>query len=255
MKFWKITFLIGLIAILTAFIMCTRDNRHQRPRQLIETGSSFHLFIRNTVANVDVMYDTIYHGATSRKFKVTDFRYYISNIRAIREDGAENRTKQSVILANPRQKDYNLGSLPEGVYNGLRFTLGLDSVTNHGDPTVFEAGNPLAIQTPSMHWDWNSGYLFMKIEGKVDTTSKGTGAPVTEFFYHFGMDTMKRTISVPIKFSVSASSNNGVHLKFDLGFMFAGVDMRSEFSTHSFDNQPLAVRMADRWQGAFSPDN
>jgi hypothetical protein len=119
---------------------------------------------------------------------------------------------------------------------------------------VFEAGHPLAMQTPSMHWDWNSGYLFMKIEGRVDTSGNGNALPVTEFFYHIGLDKMRRTIELPGEFSIGKSSTRCVRLKCDLAVLLAAIDMRSELSTHSFDNGPLAARIADRWQTAFSLD-
>jgi hypothetical protein len=216
------------------------------------TGQSLHLIIRTTVSGVDLVHDSIYHPVASRSVLFTDFRYYVSHIVAIRDDGTAHQTVCGVLLVDPRQQDYNLGSLPPGSYQALRFVVGLDSATNHADPTVFESGHPLAMQTPSMHWDWNSGYLFMKLEGRVDTT--GTGLPGTEFFYHIGMDAMKRSIDIPVRFTIGKKSTTAVRLKFDLAVLLAGVDMRSEILTHSFDNQILATRIADRWQAAFSPD-
>jgi hypothetical protein len=95
----------------------------------------------------------------------------------------------------------------------------------------------------------------MKVEGKVDTTRTNAGAPATEFFYHIGMDRMKRLINVQTRFSVSKSLANKIRLEFDLTKMLAGIDMQSDISTHSFDNQPLAERLANNWQQAFSVAN
>jgi hypothetical protein len=247
---------IFLLSVMFAFLfICSCGEHRKNPQPIIDAGLPFHLVFRATVSGADLLYNSIYHAVTSRAFIITDFRYYVSNVTAIRDDGTEQKLSGSIILVDPHQRDYNIGKLPEGSYTGIRFTVGLDSAANHCDPTVFEKGNPLAIQTPSMHWDWNSGYLFMKIEGKVDTTKRSAGAPVTEFFYHLGMDRMKRVVEIPTHFAVSNSLENNVRLKFDLAKMLAGVDMQSELSTHSFDNQPLAVRMADSWQQAFLPDS
>jgi hypothetical protein len=244
-----------LSATFVAFLIGGCGGHHKNQPQNISTGRSFHLIIRATVGGSDLLYDTIYHSGTSPAFAVTDFRYYVSNVKAIRDDGTERKLSRSVVLVDPHQRDYDLGILPEGLYKGLHFTVGLDSAVNHCDPTVFEAGHPLAIQTPSMHWDWNSGYIFMKVEGRVAASKQSASAPGAEIFYHIGMDRMKRDISIQTRFSVGKSPANEMRLKFDLTKMLAGIDMRSEISTHSFDNQPLATRIADNWQGAFSPDN
>jgi hypothetical protein len=219
-----------------------------------ESAHPLHLCMRATVGTADLHYDTLFHTNSSRAFTVSDFRYYISNVKAIRDDGVVQNMKNTVLLIDPGKREYDPGSLPTGTYKAIRFVVGLDSLTNHSDPTVFAAGTPLSIQTPSMHWDWNSGYLFMKLEGKVDTSQKATGAPDCPFFYHLGMDTVLREVDVPIRFSVSNNSADTVRLKFDLAVLLGCIDMKHETSTHSFDNPALAQRMANQWQNAFSQD-
>lgn len=241
--------------MVATLLICTCGERRKNPQPAVETGIPFHLEIRAMVAAGDLKYDSIYRTSASRAFTVTDFRYYVSTISAIREDGTEQKLSCPVILVDPHKRSYAVGRLPAGLYKGLRFTVGLDSAVNHGDPTVFAKDHPLAIQTPGMHWDWNSGYLFMKIEGRVDTTQNGAGAPATEFFYHIGLDKMKRAIDMQTPFSVGDAQENGIKLKFDLAGMLDGIDMKTEIVTHSFDNQPLARRIADNWQKAFSTDN
>jgi hypothetical protein len=245
---------VGLAALGIALAGCGRADHRQEPKRTSGDAIPLHLHIRSTIAGADLAYDTVYRRAGTPAFTVTDCRYYISHIEAIRDDGAAIPVSDTVVLVDPGRRVYEPGSLPRGVYRGVRFVVGLDSATNHGDPTVFAAGHPLAMQTPSMHWDWNSGYLFMKVEGRVDTTGKGGGVPATEFFYHFGTDAMKRTVDVAVRFAVGDSSAGPVRLCFDLGTMLERVDMRTETSTHSFDNAPLAAGMADRWGSAFSSD-
>jgi len=245
--------IVFLLFSAIVFFVCNKD-QGQRPAHAKVSATSFGLAVRATVGEANLKYDSLYHLARGRAITITDFRYYISNIKAIRDDGTEQQAACGVVLVNPDQKNYDFGTIPAGSYKGLKFTIGLDSNTNHGDPTVFNAGNPLAIQTPSMHWDWNSGYLFMKIEGKVDTTAKCSGSLAVEFFYHLGMDTMKRVIEIPVTFSVQAGKSETVRLKVDLARMLNVVDMRHETATHSFDNVPLARKIADSWQASFSLD-
>lgn len=235
-------------------LVCNCGNHRPTPSPSAPVGYPFHLVIRATVDGADLLYDSVYHSSASRAFTVTDFRYYLSNITAIRDDDTGLDLSCSAMLVEPQKREYDPGRLPAGSYKALRFTLGLDSAVNHGDPTLFAAGHPLSIQTPSMHWDWNSGYIFMKLEGMADTTKTGRGAPITKFFYHIGMDRMKRVITVQTRFSIGSSSKNSVPLKFDIAEIFAVIDLKSETATHTIDNEPLAGRMADSWQQAFSTE-
>lgn len=57
-----------------------------------------------------------------------------------------------------------VGTLPEGRYIGLRFTLGLPQEDNHIDPATTRG--PLA--EPGMFWTWQAGYKFVKVDVKVD---------------------------------------------------------------------------------------
>lgn len=52
------------------------------------------------------------------------------------------------------------GTVPEGDYTGLSFTIGVPFEWNHGDPTV--APSPLNLT--AMFWNWRGGYKFIKFE-------------------------------------------------------------------------------------------
>ncbi len=67
---------------------------------------------------------------------------------------------------------------------------------------------------------------------------------------------MKRTIDIPMLFSVGKAQTGNIRLKFDLTTMLNNVDMRHELATHSFDNPALAIRMADAFDcaGETGPD-
>jgi len=212
-----------------------------------------HLHLHTMVGAVAANYTATFQNASGRKFNIADFRYYISNIALIKQDGSEYPITGKVLLADPATHEYELGAVPVGSYKGFKFFLGLDSLTNHSDPTTYAAGNPLAIQTPGIHWSWNSGYIFMKVEGFVDTTLAANGTPDYEYFYHIGMDMLKRTIDFSNKgFAVESGKDNELVMEFDLLDMLNNVDMRTENQTHTMDNMMLAQKIANNWQSAFS---
>jgi uncharacterized repeat protein (TIGR04052 family) len=60
------------------------------------------------------------------------------------------------------------GTVPNGSYTGVRFTMGVPFELNHGDPTI--APSPLNIT--AMFWNWQGGYKFLR----ADMASTGLSA-------------------------------------------------------------------------------
>jgi hypothetical protein len=67
-----------------------------------------------------------------------------------------------------------------GTYRGIRFTVGVPFDENHRDPATQTA--PLGTES-GMFWSWNSGYIFHRVEAKVD--SAGVEKALA---YHIGGD-------------------------------------------------------------------
>ena len=67
------------------------------------------------------------------------------------------------------------------------------------------------------------------------------------------MDSFKRNIDFSTEaFSVVSGQDQLVHLAFNLNEALSNVDMTSELMTHTMDNLPLATKIANNWQAAFS---
>ncbi|HOZ82045.1 MAG TPA: hypothetical protein PLU85_07990 [Bacteroidia bacterium] len=236
------------LAVSTLFFTACKKDKDSKPA---ESELSFHLhtLVGNTAAN----YTDIFTDNTGRKFNIADCRYYISNIVLIKDDGTEFPLTDKALLASPSQKEYSLGNVPVGKYKGFRFLMGLDSVTNHDDPAGYAASNPLSYQNPTIHWGWNNGYIFMEFVGKFDSTVAATGNPVADYFYHIGFDDLKRTIDFSNSpFEITTDAGLEIGILFDLKKVLNNVDLRTEFGTHTMDNMPLAVKIANNWQGAYS---
>jgi hypothetical protein len=56
-----------------------------------------------------------------------------------------------------------------GNYSDVRFNIGLPRPLNHSDPTM--AQEPLDLAKGDMFWEWNTGYIFLLIEGTSETAS------------------------------------------------------------------------------------
>jgi len=74
-----------------------------------------------------------------------------------------------------------IGTAPEGVYTGLRFTLGVPFELNHADPA--QATGPLTFT--AMHWGWQGGYKFIRVDVTEESGS---------FRFHLGSTGCEGTI-------------------------------------------------------------
>jgi uncharacterized repeat protein (TIGR04052 family) len=139
----------------------------------------------------------------------SDFRFYISEVALIDEDGKAVPLKltqdgkwqhQGVALLDFENKsatctngtteirDRIIGTVPKGKYKGLQFTLGVSFNLNHEDATL--APSPLNLT--SLWWNWRGGYKFLRVDLKqqmnASTNHKsGAGHGATQGFpIHIG---------------------------------------------------------------------
>lgn len=238
---------ILIIAIALFATSCKKDETSPKnTKQVLD----FHW--HSMVGSAEAALATTY-TSNGVKFNLSSWRYYVSNFILIKADGSELKIADKVFLINMLEHDYSLDSVPVGNYKGFKFTLGLDSITNHKDPTLYSSENPLAIQTLGIHWSWNSGYIFFMAEGQYDSTAT-TLSPNKEFFFHVGTDELKRTIDFSNSpFSVVSGADKTIGIEMDFLKAIENLDLETENATHSFGAlKPTAVKIANNWQAAFS---
>lgn len=212
-----------------------------------------------------------YTNAKSEKFRITELRYFISNIKLFNEDGSIYTVPQEesyfLINAADRHSRFTKVDVPEGNYDKIQFILGVDSLRS-AMPVEKRTGvlsfNPENGHDGSnMYWGWNSGYIFFKLEGYCDQISDDQSGDPTgnkRFRYHIGgfggystptINNIKE-ITIDLKNAGIAQVRNGlrsnVHLFVDLMKVFNGPNtfsiaehptvMFSTFSTHIADNFP-----------------
>lgn len=152
-----------------------------------------------------------------------------------------------------------------GRYRGLRFSVGVPFAENHRDAAEQEA--PLGPNS-GMFWSWNSGYIFHRLEGRVDVADSSL-----PFFYHIGGDNRKMTVglfglpspmgpSASTSYTVLPDSGNVFSVTVDYAKLFsrglgASGPLRpaadsTERMTHG---GPLADRIFLNLQTAFSRKN
>ena len=104
-------------------------------------------------------------------FNITRLEYYISEIEIVHDGGQITPVENQWLLVNPASSShFSLGTFDIENVEGLNYAIGVDEAHNHLDPTTYPTGHPLALQNPSMHWGWSSGYRFIALEGKTGSS-------------------------------------------------------------------------------------
>ena len=134
----------------------------------------------------------------------------------------------------------------------VKFFVGVDSITNaqsEADFTSRPASDPLSIKDPDMHWNWMTGYKFIRVDGDADTD--GDGEVDTGVAYHIGSDPFLKRYDIN-KILPLSSGQNTLYFTLDLAEFFNGVDLSTELDTHTSNNLPLAQRLFDNMSTAIS---
>ncbi|GAA5481529.1 MbnP family protein [Haloferula sargassicola] len=137
-----------------------------------------------------------------------------------------------------------LRGLPVQEMKAVRFFVGPPEAINHADPASFAADDPLNPARHNMHWEWQSGFIFLALEGRlVGGNQDGRG-----FSYHLGNDPQRREITVPIELP---ADHGTLRLGLDLDAVLDFDLTAAPASTHSREGDPLAAELAANTTRAF----
>lgn len=144
-------------------------------------------------------------------------------------------------------------------YDLLEGNLGVQSSINHSDPSAFPNESVLNIaNSGGMHWGWNPGYIFMKVEAKVDTIPDGVALFDHNVVFHIGQDVNLQTLSFSsINWQQTGDLSYHFPLKLDLQtFLQNGsqtIDLKTEFTSHSAAGQEvLSLKVIENFKAAIS---
>ena len=147
----------------------------------------------NVVGNEDMVLNTKnYKNALGEAFNISLFQYYVSNIRLVKSDGSEYIVPQNESYFLIREHDaksqtVTLNNVPKGKYTGVRFTIGIDSLRNTADVSERKGCLDVGGEAKDMYWAWNSGYIFVKMEGTSTAIELTEKRKKQIFLYHIGL--------------------------------------------------------------------
>lgn len=243
-----------LLGVVLTFNACKKDET----APTTEKGS-ITLEFENVVNNSALVMTTKdYVNANGDHFTIDVFKYYVSNISLTKEDGTTYKIPESYLLIDaekPSSWINNLKDVPAGDYTKISFVIGVDKDRNL-------AGAQTGALDPAlgMFWTWNSGYIFVKMEGK-SPQSTATGNALT---FHIGgivepnntIRTFTADFTTGNPLRVRADKNPQVHFKADAAKLFTGVN-NIAFNTLNFTmGGANSAKVADNYaQGMFKLDH
>lgn len=157
--------------------------------------------------------------------------------------GAKNWT--AFLDAGKQRLSFTLPDLPADKFTALRFDLGLDEATDRSDPATRAANDPLHPDVNGLHWGWRGGYVFLALEGRLNTDDGWS--------YHLAGQACRGTVEVPA--DLDLRQDQVLTLAFEVDRVFAAqhrIDIKEATSTHSRADDPLATRLADNAVQAFA---
>lgn len=234
MNFLKYNLLTALSLSLLTFSACEKDEEtttephnhdsHKHGTLALEINQTFGMapFALNEVYDND-----------SLKIKFTDARFFLSGFSHEGHHDGMTQAYETVVLVSPDQSSYTIGEVAEGHVMTLNYNIGLDSITNHQDPTLADA--PLNDQT--MHWSWNpaAGYKFTRFEGIYDGNDDGVIDTLDNnytFTFHLATDALLTSDSKMVHGDISEGETLTVTLNVDYSKLFNGIDLTKDNSGH-----------------------
>lgn len=190
-------------------------------------------------------------GPNNLKMNLEIFKFYLSDLQLINSSG--NQILSEIELVDLSQSDKSISIETEpGTFQQLKFFLGVKNALNGtNDPNFDEASfpnnHPLSIYN-NMYWSWATGYIFSKIEGKIDTSLAQNQTPTFTWFYHSGMDTCYTEKNFEnLNIEVNAGKTTVIELGIEVNDIFINqtdtINMVEDNFTHTTDNIELARKV------------
>lgn len=259
---FKYSFL-AILSVIFSFWGCTKAQVEPEidPNRKGEITLNFD----NIAGTKDLKFGENYTNVVGEQFNLDMFQYYISNIKLKTEDGRDYVVPQEESYFLIKEEDaksqfITLKNIPEGNYNSVTFTIGVDSLRNTMDISKrtgsLDIGN--ADMAKGMYWSWNSGYIFVKAEGISPQATMGPDGQ-RKFRYHIGGYSSKTINNIKNKTldlgrdraKVRQSKNPEVHIVVDALKMFSGTTNVSFATNSTVMFSPFSVNVAANYVNMF----
>jgi len=190
--------------------------------------------------SVPLQYDTNYNIDTLT-VQYTQVRFYIS--QPVFTSGAEVVSfNDSYFLGDVESTNntFVVGDIGKRTIDGVAFGFGVDSSRNtiNGSKAMqaflYATSHPLSAVN-NMYWSWNPGYIWMKLEGRMDSNDDGDfGDPNEIFSIHTGVDAAYTFVNRTFIFTMNDEPKT-IQIDMDINKFFDNHDLISYPFAHPTD--------------------
>lgn len=212
----KILFLLGLL-----YCFACENEAIAPPEPPVAKGTFlFHLHNYIDLQEID-LYGIEYQTSEGRSIVLDYTEMYISEIQLLKEDGTMYSIPGKILLKNFRDQTYEVAEVPVGKYKSVYFKVGLPAAVNALAPK-----DSAILNQPAMWWSSSAqanGYLFMNVQGKIDTSADLSHPPVP-FVYKIGTNANFVAVKMPEReFTIKEDTYFYGHIIVDYSQLFKGL--------------------------------
>lgn len=179
-------------------------------------------------------------------FRVERFQFYLCDPSLAFDDLIYSF---SDVFLYDLENDENIWSLniERNRYNDLNIGLGLNENLNSSSVSDYSPNHPLGINSGNF-WPMEGGsYIFVKIDGKLDTIGNGEFHNVS---YHLSHNDIFKTINISNDFDFEVENNINLHINIELKKFFDNISLDRTIP-HTSTNSELAHLLMQNLADAF----
>lgn len=145
----------------------------------------------------------------------------------------------------------------------IQFGMGVDVTRNDSSGALaipaydYPADHPLSA-SQNMYWSWNPGYIFMKLEGRVDLNGNSSlNDPGETFSLHTGLNNAFRIVNKDVHIPLGNESEKNIYIEADIFRFFDNYDLPNQLNAHptntSHPEYVYVEELVENIQAVFSP--
>lgn len=241
-----------LMALGSVLVACKDKTPEPTP---VEEEDVLRVTVQPTFGSEYLYLDSVYTTVEGYDVKFTNLQFFMENMQ-----GSNGQIKDVALFSyvDSGVELFDGSGVPADASTWTA-NLGVSVTLNHSDPSAFPNSSPLNIlNAGAMHWDWNPGYIFAKIEAKVDTIQDGNALFDHQVVLHVGLDENLQTLQftncnwqqlsnhlfiLPLKLDLAVVLQNGTQT----------IDLKHEYTSHSMAGQEaLTLKVLQNLKAAIS---
>lgn len=234
---------IAFLLIFGIIVGCEKEE----DEPCVDDGTYLKVTYQAKFGNENLSHDSIYRNYQNFPIKIEKVNFFTTGFTLI--EGTDSFKLDKAFLYRNNLDESVLSHTftvdTSGDFSNFSFNVGVGEPENTSDPTTYGQSNHLsAYQSADMHWTWNTGYIFLKIEGKYDTIPGSTATPLN-FAWHVGMNQFLTPVEKDVPLSIVAGQTNTLNMYFDIEKVFdnggSTVNVKENPVIHTSPGQEVVV--------------